>query len=640
SLVASIVSPVPGAGVRGAVPVRLAAGAVPIAAGGDPEVTIRLDLATDGVNFTVPLLNTTWFIPTPTNASAEPARDWYPVELDTRLFPDSDRAVLRLTVANDNETVVREAMLFLDNTPPATRVVLEGTRGENGWMRSPVVVGLEGVDATSGVASLRYALDADVPTATFEPERKPRVASGVHRLVVSAVDRAGNPEPVTTHSVRIDTAPPSLSLTLAEGAAATGSEVVLGTLRLSDGAGGSGPGVYRAATRLGTWSPWASIPAGGVARFEVDLGPGDGVREVFVEAKDAAGNVADTKATIVLETAAPVLLSFTPQDVDHTRASVLVRSDKPAAARVEFGAGDRFDRAVETRVFRTEHRLDLSDLLPGSEYAVRVVLEDRVGNKAVRGTDGFGTRADRTPPTGVGAVAVSDLGTAEVRLAWTPAEDDVGLAPYRVFRAVEGGDEVLVGEAVAAEYRDETPPPGRLLRYRVQARDLAGNLGPVSPEARGVATTAPSLVDGGVDPPFGTTRTDFTFRVTVRDADGDVPRSVRVVVDGEALALVRESGTDPRVGITYARSRLLSETTLSGGLHTYHFEAHDGSLAGRFPALGVRSGPAVQAVAGDAPGLIAAFRTMTAVAGFEVVALVAVALAVGAAGILRRRSRP
>ena len=127
------------------------------------------------------------------------------------------------------------------------------------------------------------------------------------------------------------------------------------------------------------------------------------------------------------------------------------------------------------------------------------------------------------------------------------------------------------------------------------------------------ANSPPTLTSGGVSPPSGTLKTDFTFEVTYRDTDrGEgrfVPSYVRVYLDGSA----HDMGYIGFTGQGYADGALFShKTTLSPGQHTYYFEASDGFFTARFPEDGTLSiGVPVWIVVGIAAGIAIIIGSVT-----------------------------
>jgi M6 family metalloprotease-like protein len=167
---------------------------------------------------------------------------------------------------------------------------------------------------------------------------------------------------------------------------------------------------------------------------------------------------------------------------------------------------------------------------------------------------------DTQPPTGPASLSATATSSSTVQLSWPAANDNVGVAGYRVYRG-----STQIAQITALSYLDSGLAPSTTYAYQVRAYDAAGNLGtPASASATTQASgdvTAPS-VPGGlqatvqkgrrvslvwsaatdnvgvvgysvyrngvlVGSPTGTSHTDrpgrgtFTYQVRARDAAGN-----------------------------------------------------------------------------------------------------------------------
>lgn len=103
--------------------------------------------------------------------------------------------------------------------------------------------------------------------------------------------------------------------------------------------------------------------------------------------------------------------------------------------------------------------------------------------------------------------------------------------------------------------------------------------------------TPPELRDPQLTPLAGGEGTEFTYRVTYRDPDGDAPKYVRVNIDGTPHDMVMSGGS-------YGTGAVFEfKTTLPIGTHTYFFEAQDtrGGVARLPQEGGTYTGPTVVA---------------------------------------------
>ncbi|WP_329053464.1 glycoside hydrolase family 18 chitinase [Streptomyces violaceus] len=106
--------------------------------------------------------------------------------------------------------------------------------------------------------------------------------------------------------------------------------------------------------------------------------------------------------------------------------------------------------------------------------------------------DGGTTEPGDNFPSAPGTPTASDITDTSVKLSWSAATDDKGIKNYDVLR-----DGAKVATVTTTSYSDTGLAAGTDYSYTVQARDTAGQTGPVS-RARAVRTTG-----GGTEPPTG-----------------------------------------------------------------------------------------------------------------------------------------
>ena len=128
----------------------------------------------------------------------------------------------------------------------------------------------------------------------------PTWGNGVHNFKVRAIDRAGNIGAWSnTITVKIDTSPPTGSITISGGAVYANSTSVTLTLSASDL---SGVAQMRFSNDGSSWSSWYSYSTSA----SWTLVGGDGTKTVYVQFKDNAGLVSSSYSdTIILDTTAP-----------------------------------------------------------------------------------------------------------------------------------------------------------------------------------------------------------------------------------------------------------------------------------------------------------------------------------------------
>lgn len=556
-------------------------------------------------------------------------------------FPDAREAYLRIaynsSLNKGSPVIVSVGPLKIDNGPPLTELNIVGQGGPQ-WFRSAVALVLEPMDNITAVAHTEWSFDnfTYLPYNASAPPVQDR--EGVIPFFFRSVDAAGNAEALRMVPIQVDKQKPLGNLSINGGALGTNDPNVTLTLQASDKLSGvanitldAGGGQVEMLERPARFATTKSFP--------LQLPAGEGERRVRIRVVDQAGNVAELKASILVDTSPPRIEHAKVERVAHTTASLAWRTSEPSITRVEFGpAGaevlaNRFE--ATTRVLA--HEAVLQGLRPSLTYQYRIVALDALGNRAtLRGT--FQTLPDVSPPGAPASLSASDLGNGAVMLKWEAAFDDVGIDHYIVLRGVAGQLDEL-GRSGETAYLDDRGIAGVDYDYAVQAIDLAGQPGPLSALARARATTKPVLLEGHVTPEQGGAQTIYTYSVLVRDADGDAPSSVRVRISGQARELRPqfEGRADFAQGVRYALETRLPATTLSGGFPTWQFEVADGDGGiVKHPPVPA-AGPAVLGQGGIIPGLTAA-SGIFGLPGFEfLLALAAIGIALLA---LRRRRQP
>ena len=163
----------------------------------------------------------------------------------------------------------------------------------------------------SGCDKIRYCVDS---TGTCTPGNEADISSGTYTIDVTcpegnicvnyiryrSKDKAGNWENIKTNQIRIDKQPPSASVLINNGNLYTNSPQVTLALSYSDGSG-SGINDCRYSNDDITWSAWEAC----TATKTWTLSGGDGLKTVYYEVRDNAGNTNKTTDTITLDTSPP-----------------------------------------------------------------------------------------------------------------------------------------------------------------------------------------------------------------------------------------------------------------------------------------------------------------------------------------------
>ena len=107
----------------------------------------------------------------------------------------------------------------------------------------------------------------------------------------------------------VDSAPPTGTLKINNGALATNNTSVTLTLSATDGSNGSGVKEMRFSNNNSTWTSWESF----ATSRQYTLSSGEGTKTVWVQYRDYAGNIStsEIKATIKLDQTAPTVVRVT-----------------------------------------------------------------------------------------------------------------------------------------------------------------------------------------------------------------------------------------------------------------------------------------------------------------------------------------
>ena len=191
-----------------------------------------------------------------------------------------------------------KAVSFLiDMTAPTTDIGTEGQGGNRGWNVSPVTVTLTASDDLSGIASTRYTINGG-PEQVYT---SPVVLSqeGMTQFTGWSTDVAGNVEAHHSIDLYIDAVPP---VTTARQAVVSGLPTV--TLVVTDDASGVVDSTYY------------TIDEGAQQTYSAPFAlPAAGTHTVKYWSVDQAGNIEDTKSTLVTVPVQLALVSVSPAKV-------------------------------------------------------------------------------------------------------------------------------------------------------------------------------------------------------------------------------------------------------------------------------------------------------------------------------------
>ncbi|HEU4984608.1 MAG TPA: fibronectin type III domain-containing protein, partial [Nitrososphaera sp.] len=127
---------------------------------------------------------------------------------------------------------------------------------------------------------------------------------------------------------------------------------------------------------------------------------------------------------------------------------------------------------------------------PTTSYGYTVLAKDEAGNASAQSSPPASATTPEAPdlqapstPGNLSAVAAS---SRQVNLTWSPSTDNVGVAGYEIFR--DNVSIAVVG--LVTSFSDTTVQPRTNYRYQVRARDVNGNLSPLTNPSVKIKTPA------------------------------------------------------------------------------------------------------------------------------------------------------
>ncbi len=237
-------------------------------------------------------------------------------------IPSAAEGQHTVTATGGNGSVA-STTITIDTVPPVVSS-LQSPAAVNGWtVASPAQVSLAAVDATTGVASIRYTTDGSDPTnsGTAQTYTAPFSVPSAATVRYFATDTAGNASAVGSRVIKFDTVAPgnAVSLSSATGAALTGSTVyyrgvAAGSFTLTNTVTDAQSGPASSTSALGGTSTGfahtgstVTTPTGGPYvsnAFTWTAGTGSGPT-VTLTGADVAGNTSASVLTLVNDSTPP-----------------------------------------------------------------------------------------------------------------------------------------------------------------------------------------------------------------------------------------------------------------------------------------------------------------------------------------------
>jgi hypothetical protein len=473
----------------------------------------------------------------------------------TTLTVDSDgdhTLSYRSTDKAGNLETAKTAQVRIDRAPPTT----SPSGADAAWHNASVTVTLRPTDATSGVATTEYRLDA----GAWTPGTKVVVAApadhsndGVHTIAYHSTDKAGNDESVGTAQVRIDTTLPQTTLSGADAAWHTTGV----TLDLT--AGDAPSGVKTSEFRLdgGSWQATSQLTVSS-----------DGVHSVDYRSTDNAGNVeAYRTVQVKVDKTAPITTQSGADAAWHTTGVTVTLSAKDATSGVT----------------KTEYKLDGGAWTSGTQITVAAPADhskDGTHTVAYRSADEAGNletaktvevKIDTTAPvtTQSGTSGAWHKGPVTVTLTASDASSGVATTEYQLDTGAWTPGNQLTIDAPADHSNDGV----HTIAYR--STDKIGNVEAVRTAQVKIDTAAPVTAA----PKPASVRRGSTATLTYRVADA-LPNGGKAKVTIVMRTLGGKSVRSMALGLRPVNRTLTYRFVCNAARRTYRFFVYATDLAG------------------------------------------------------------
>jgi len=347
-------------------------------------------------------------------------------------------------VAGNTATSVTD-IITLDTTKPSNvNITITGVGDATSTHSNSESVSLtiSASDTTSGVEYMMIANDVTFTDRSWESYATSKdwtmtSGDGLKTVYIKAKDRAGKVSDVFTDNITLDkTDPTGLTISAGSGEPPKYTNSTNITLTLS-ATNATKMRVSNLANFSGAnWESYSTSK-------NWTLNATQGTKTVYFQAKDTAGNIADSvNDTTTLDTTAPTINSLTAGSITTTSATITWdttdASGDACTTQVEYGTTESYGtNTTLNATLVASHSVTLTGLTSGTTYYYRSKSKDKAGNLATSLGKSFSTSSgtDTTSPAAIVGLSVTDEVDAEktLTISWNES-DEVDWAGYKVYR--------------------------------------------------------------------------------------------------------------------------------------------------------------------------------------------------------------
>ena len=337
-----------------------------------------------------------------------------------------------------NAEPVETQVVNIDTVAPSSSISCNSSTCGSSYYTTPALISLAASDAGgSGVAEIVYTTDGTMPTPTNGTVYlTPFTLASTTRVRFRAFDNAGNAEPVNSQLVKVDTVPPTSSISCNAAACSTDpySSTVTVTLAAQDDLGGSGvasivyttDGTDPSQTNGNVYTGSFSVPTSTTVKYR---------------AYDVAGNAEQINSqTIQIAAVAPGVTLTTPSNGATVSGNVQIAATATGMTvdQVQFLVDSQVVATITSAPYSTTW--DSTTVANGSHTIAAHAFDtngQEVDSAPATVTVSNDVTADTTPPTSTitcnQSACISGFynGSVSVRLSATDNDGGSGVAVIR-----------------------------------------------------------------------------------------------------------------------------------------------------------------------------------------------------------------